>query len=341
MQDVGVSYVIRTDLVETLAPMTAIGGDPVGSADLMAGQLDEVGAVWECAKTLVLLPAYLAARVSVKREERRSTSLGIQIRNSLKVQKATAKALPDAKVLFRTISAIRVERPASSFSVVGRSYTPPQFQVAVSGFWRTFSDPDQVGRDGEGRPVKGKTWVKGHVRHKDKSGGPGPKVVYIKASLAQARRKMASYRALQEVAASEAPVESARVATLTTAEAQSFATANSSTVSNQSVSSHATAGEPAYIYVMRSPSHGRDIYKVGYTDRDPEVRARELSSTTAAPVAFLVVQAWAVINGLAAERAAHDALTMYRLSSNREFFQAAYASLRERIEAAIEPWEIR
>lgn len=96
----------------------------------------------------------------------------------------------------------------------------------------------------------------------------------------------------------------------------------------------------AFLYVMRCPAHGRDIFKVGFTDRDPEVRARELSGATASPTHFLVVQAWAVSDGLKAERAAHQGLEAHRLASNREFFQAPYSRLRETIESAISGWAL-
>jgi hypothetical protein len=91
---------------------------------------------------------------------------------------------------------------------------------------------------------------------------------------------------------------------------------------------------------MRCPAHGRDIFKVGFTDRDPEIRARELSSSTSSPTHFLVVQAWAVSEGMSAERAAHYALDRFRLANNREFFQAPYSELRKDLESAISPWTL-
>ncbi len=117
----------------------------------------------------------------------------------------------------------------------------------------------------------------------------------------------------------------------------------SGAVTAQSVEPEAPATEAlpgAFLYGMRYPAHGRDISKVGYTDRDPEVRARELSAATASPTHFLLIQAWAVTEGLPAERAAHKQLSAYRLSTNREFFQAPYSQLRQRIESDIEPWSL-
>lgn len=320
LQDCGNRYTILTDIVETLFPHE----DPDGWAHRMSDQLDKVSVVWETAKTLLLLPAYLNARITLQRVEQRTTKLGLQMKNSLKFRRSVAQALPEAKVVFRRISAIRVASPSSPQQITGRIYTPPMFQVQVSGFWRIYSDTNQSGHDEEGNPIQGKTWVRGHIRHKDKSATPGPKVVYIKSSLALARRKLEQYRAqwAQEVPAKQA-LPASKVASAPE-EAQS--------------DNEVLAG--AYVYVLRCPAHGRDIYKVGYTDRDPEQRARELSSKTATPTPFLVVQAWAVSDGRIAEQAAHQALDTYRLDGNREFFQASYSTLRQSLEDAIQLWVI-
>ena len=165
--------------------------------------------------------------------------------------------------------------------------------------------------------MTGKTWVKPHLRFADRP--EAPKVVYIKSSLTYARRQLETYRMKMgraELAANEHIETPANLEPI-------------------------RGAAPGYLYVFRSPAHGRDIYKVGYTERDPEDRARELSSASGNPVPFLVVQAWAVVDGRAAEVAAHEALASSRLSSSREFFIGQYAFLRKRIEAAIDSWLIR
>jgi len=122
------------------------------------------------------------------------------------------------------------------------------------------------------------------------------KMVYIKSSSGYARRPVETHRD--------------KMATFANGKTQS-----------PSLPGKCCRCEASYLYVFRSPAHGLDIYKVGYTDRNPDSRARELSSTTGSPVPFLVVQAWAVVDGHAAETAAHKALEDYRLASNREFFR--------------------
>ena len=318
MRDLGNYYFFLTDIAETVRSSS----DPNKLLRNMGEGLSKVSAVWEVAKMLLLLPAYLNAKVSLQRAETRTTRLGLQLQNSLKAKRVVEKAATDAKVIFRRISAVRIERPSSPQQIVGRSYTPPMFQVPVTGFWRVFADHGQIGHDENGVQVLGKTWVHGHVRHKDKAEGPGPKVVYIKSSLALARRTLAQYR--EGVASSESVKGTKRKA-----------------VSLPKVSAPAGEGPAgAYVYVFRCPAHGRDIYKVGYTDRDPENRARELSHATGAPTPFLVVQAWAVSDGREAEAAAHQALDRFRVDSSREFFQATYAALRQTLEGAIQPWAL-
>jgi len=50
-------------------------------------------------------------------------------------------------------------------------------QIPVQGYWRTVKG---IGKDAEGRPVVGKTWVKGFVRCPDK---PKREIIYVKEPL--------------------------------------------------------------------------------------------------------------------------------------------------------------
>ncbi|MBO9631285.1 MAG: GIY-YIG nuclease family protein, partial [Shinella sp.] len=47
-----------------------------------------------------------------------------------------------------------------------------------------------------------------------------------------------------------------------------------------------------YVYVLRNASHGRDVYKIGYTTKNPDERALQLGSTSGQPDIFNVVQYW-------------------------------------------------
>jgi len=321
LRDMGDRYAVEID-VHAAVEGVVEEHDP--AFQKLVGKLDGYATVWEVAKTLTLLPTYLDTRLTLVVEERRETALS-------KMPSARRRELEPAseqyRPRYRTIFAIRVVRPDGE-PVPGRAFRPPQFQIPVDGFWRSFRDPNQQGRDAAGLVVKGRTWVRAHLRHKDKPAPPEIKTVYIKASLSSARRRIEVYRRRMEKQGDvpfPQPVDIILPAL------------------PGSIEDSAEAGQGrhgAFVYVMRCHAHAENLYKVGFTDRDPEVRARELSSVTATPLPFEVLRAWPVTDGLAAEGAAHKALGVVRLSMNREFFQATYVELQRVIEAAIESWLI-
>lgn len=292
----------------------------------MVRELDACDAVWEVAKTLTLFPAYLAARVQWSIERRQQTELGGVLPKSLKKQRALKAIAAADRVLFRTISAIEYAVPegAAVMQLEGRSYSAPNFQVAVEGFWRRLSNPQALGKGPAEEDVHGKTWVRSHLRHKDKAVPDALRVVYIKASLSEARARLEKFRSKAvhsnvEPLDFELPVAVAEVSSTT----------------------DGLAGPTgAFVYIMRCYAHAENLFKVGFTDRDPEVRARELSAVTSAPLPFMVVHAWAVSNGHAAEKCAHAALAAVRLSENREFFNLPYAELRAQVDEAVKQWVI-
>ena len=317
-RDMGDRWNTETDVLASFAG--EIDEDNPAFQNLVK-QLDKYGTVWELAKALTLLPAYLDAKVTLITKEKRETRISSL---PLSRRREIERAPMSHRKQFRNISAIRVIRPESE-PVSGRAFSPPQFQIAVDGFWRALKDPDQAGKDAEGLPVTGRTWVRAHVRHRDRPAPAEIRTIYVKASLSDARRRVEAYRKRMDRDA-DAPVPAPVEAVYPLAEA----------VLPVPASEEGRHG--AYVYVMRCQAHAEDLYKVGFTDRDPETRARELSSATAAPSPFEVVRAWPVAEGLAAERAAHAALSAVRLSVNREFFQTAYAELQRIVEEAIKPW---
>jgi hypothetical protein len=56
-----------------------------------------------------------------------------------------------------------------------------------------------------------------------------------------------------------------------------------------------------FIYVLKNP-HMPRLVKIGYTDRSPWVRARELGNHTGVPGDFSVVKSWRVQNAAAYEK---------------------------------------
>ena len=78
-----------------------------------------------------------------------------------------------------------------------------------------------------------------------------------------------------------------------------------------------------YLYVLAN-SAMPDLVKVGKTNRNPLLRAQELSSTTGLPTPFIVVYEQFFEDCDTAESFVHTILEKqgYRLSQNREFFKA-------------------
>lgn len=93
--------------------------------------------------------------------------------------------------------------------------------------------------------------------------------------------------------------------------------------------------DPGTIYIMRSPAHGNDVYKIGLTRRTSEERASELSSTTGVPLPFEVLASWEVRDCSSVEKEVHAQLRPYRLNKRREFFGVSLSSIVAAVEQAI------
>lgn len=76
-----------------------------------------------------------------------------------------------------------------------------------------------------------------------------------------------------------------------------------------------------WVYVLSNESIP-DLVKVGYTDRDPVGRAKELSDTSV-PFPFVVEYGALVQGAEAAERKAHGILAIQRVNKDREFFRCS------------------
>ena len=79
--------------------------------------------------------------------------------------------------------------------------------------------------------------------------------------------------------------------------------------------------ENGYVYVMVNPSIP-DMVKIGMTTKDPNERAKELSSATGVPTPFMLVYYKPFKNCYLTEQRIHQYLESkgYRVKNNREFF---------------------
>ena len=78
--------------------------------------------------------------------------------------------------------------------------------------------------------------------------------------------------------------------------------------------------DEGHIYILINPSIP-DTLKIGKTERDPEDRARELSSSSGVATPFIVAYSSYFNDVTQAEAYIHSELEEYRIANNREFFQ--------------------
>ncbi len=90
------------------------------------------------------------------------------------------------------------------------------------------------------------------------------------------------------------------------------------------------------LYVVRNATHPRDVYKIGFTMKEVDERARQLGATSGQPDIFNVVQAWLVRSPRLIEHEVHELLKDHRINTGREFFCLKYERIREAIERVIE-----
>ncbi len=93
--------------------------------------------------------------------------------------------------------------------------------------------------------------------------------------------------------------------------------------------------EPGTVYVMRSPSHEVDLYKIGFTRRGAEERARDLGAATGVPLPFAVIASWEVGDCSGVEREVHRKLDERRINPRREFFYASLSEIIATIESVV------
>lgn len=78
-----------------------------------------------------------------------------------------------------------------------------------------------------------------------------------------------------------------------------------------------------WVYILSNPAM-QGLLKIGYTDRDPFGRAKEISQATGVPFDFVVDYQIYVSHPYEVEQKTHQQLSKYRVNNNREFFQCSY-----------------
>ncbi|MFS7879108.1 GIY-YIG nuclease family protein [Streptomyces asiaticus] len=79
-----------------------------------------------------------------------------------------------------------------------------------------------------------------------------------------------------------------------------------------------------FVYVL-STREAPEMLKIGYTNRDPLTRAKEINSATGVIIPWGVRGAWTVAHARRVEADIHALLADYRVRKDREFFHMTFA----------------
>lgn len=82
--------------------------------------------------------------------------------------------------------------------------------------------------------------------------------------------------------------------------------------------------EIGYVYILTNPSMP-GLVKIGRTNRDPEIRLKELNKPTSVATPFVIEFTIKTQNAKITEKLIHDKLIKYRVNKKREFFKISLA----------------
>ena len=84
----------------------------------------------------------------------------------------------------------------------------------------------------------------------------------------------------------------------------------------------------SWVYILSNPTMP-GFLKIGYTKKNPDERAKQISNATGVALPYEVEFAYSCWNGLELEKDIHERLNEYRLSKQREFFQVDLDEVKE------------
>lgn len=282
------TFGVFSDDPEVLLPLGS-GGMQQGIFDLAMERIGEADTLWSIAEGLLQLPDYFGCRVTASKE----IVIKSGRRSSLK-----GKGGLGVKAKFEVVESISLEN--TDEQPVIRRIKLKQYSTETEGHWRRLKFGTE-GKDRDGKPVIGKTWVKksspwrAHDRRES--------IVYVKDSLALVKERVAEIYSLEE---------------------------SSPSLGEETDDGH---GE---LYILRCALMEEEVYKVGWTSSTAENRAKQLSTATGVPLAFVVVESWFHNDPEGLETEVHALLSPYRLNNQREFFKLEFTALRKIVVQTIE-----
>jgi 5-methylcytosine-specific restriction endonuclease McrA len=158
------------------------------------------GVFFEIARLGLQLPSYVSFMYDLVVTEKKQ--VGTKTHRK-KVGRGAQRHEAVSKPVYKFIRSIRVIRPSSAAnSLATRQWVAPRYSFLVNGHWRQLMDANQMGRDPDGKPVFGRTWVRQYRKYQHE-GDPqfsaeantrDPKVVIgVKQTLACARDAIKAY----------------------------------------------------------------------------------------------------------------------------------------------------
>ncbi len=99
------------------------------------------------------------------------------------------------------------------------------------------------------------------------------------------------------------------------------------------------AAEYGFVYFLSNKSMP-GLFKIGFSEKHPEIRAMELSKATGCPTPFEVMFYFGCKNPMMIERYLHDSLDAYRVNQRREFFELEEMQIHEEVASLCEEFPI-
>lgn len=272
------------DVVFSMAP--SVNKQQVTEAAME--RIRQADVLWSIAEGLFQLPKYFETRVTISQ-----TKLNGSLNRAGLKGKGGRGVIAD----YVAVEAVSIENSDSPPSI--RRISMPIYSTETEGHWRRLPF-GQTGKDRDGKPAVGKTWVnKSNTWRDDKSRKP---IIYVKDCLSVAKTQIEKIYAATETI-------------------------------NVKNSENTSGGE---LYVLRCALFQEEVYKVGWTSGSAVDRAKQLSSATGVPLAFVIVESWEHIDPEALETEIHAQLAPYRVNNKREFFRLNFNGIREIIVRTIE-----
>jgi T5orf172 domain len=252
------------------------------------GRITEAGALFSIAEGLFQLPTYFESRITISQDVAGSRSIPRGLKG---------KGGRGIAANYKVVESVAVTN--DSEPPIVRKVELPQYSTETEGHWRRLGFGES-GKDREGNPVAGKTWVNRSSPWRSQQDRES--TIYVKDSLAVAKARVAElYLDAQKSEGGGDKAEQAQ----------------------------------GVLYVLRCTLMEEEVYKVGWTSGTARDRAKDLSAATGVPLAFVVVESLKHDDAEALETEVHAILSPYRVNTQREFFQLELSAMKRIIEQTI------